>query len=226
VAQCASWRDAGIPISVAVNLSTRNLLESDLPEEVARLLGRFDLPANMLELEVTEAGIMSDETRGDATLDRLRALGVRIAVDDFGTGESSYSRLQHLPIDILKIDKSFIFALDGGGREVSIVKSMIDLGRNLGLETVAEGAETGAAFTLLHELGCDLVQGYHVSRPLPADELTRHLTVSTETTAMIERTARLRHPAPTAARAPGDRSHLVVVGGPGHTGRGGSRASA
>jgi diguanylate cyclase (GGDEF)-like protein len=202
VRQGAAWRRAGLAIAVAVNLSTRNLLEPDLPDHVEALLTRYDLPARALELEVTETDIMADEKRADACLDRLRALGVRIAVDDFGTGESSYSRLRHLPIDVLKIDKSFIVALQSGGREVSIVKSMIDLGRNLGLRVVAEGAETDAAFQVLQELGCDYVQGYFVAWPMPADDLTQHLLQSTRTDSFIGRTAAGRR---------SDRGHLVML---------------
>ncbi|MGB9185316.1 MAG: EAL domain-containing protein [Solirubrobacteraceae bacterium] len=169
IAECASWRKAGRDLSVAVNLSVRNLLDRDLPKEIERLLATYSLPPEALQLEITESMIMSDPDRALATVTRLSDLGVRMSVDDFGTGYSSLANLRRLPIDELKIDRSFVSPMLRDESDLIIVRSTINLGHDLGLKIIAEGVEDGATLEQLALLGCDLAQGYHLSRPMPAD---------------------------------------------------------
>jgi diguanylate cyclase (GGDEF)-like protein len=171
LAACARWREAGHHLSVAVNLSARSLHDADLVEEVDRLLRRHDVPAERLTLEVTEGSVMADPTRAVAVLHELRDLGVRLSVDDFGTGYSSLSYLQRLPVQEVKIDRSFITGLSTENENVAIVRAIIDLGRHLGLEVVAEGVEDGDTWDMLASMNCDLVQGWHLARAMPTDEL-------------------------------------------------------
>ncbi len=169
IAECAAWRRSGHELSVAVNLSVRNLLDRDLPREIERLLDSYSVPANALQLEITESMIMSDPDRALATVTRLSALGVRMSVDDFGTGYSSLANLRRLPIDGLKIDRSFVSPMLRDESDLIIVRSTINLGHDLGLRIVAEGVEDGATLDRLALLGCDLAQGFHLSRPMPAE---------------------------------------------------------
>jgi diguanylate cyclase (GGDEF)-like protein len=169
IAECASWRKGGRDLSVAVNLSVRNLLDRDLPKEIERLLATYSLPPQALQLEITESMIMSDPDRALATVTRLSNLGVRMSVDDFGTGYSSLANLRRLPIDELKIDRSFVSPMLRDESDLIIVRSTINLGHDLGLRIIAEGVEDGATLRQLALLGCDLAQGYHLSRPIPAD---------------------------------------------------------
>jgi len=171
LAACAQWRTAGHDVSVAVNLSARSLHDADLVEEVDRLLRRHGIPAERLTLEVTEGSVMADPTRAVAVLHQLRDLGVRLSVDDFGTGYSSLSYLQRLPVQEVKIDRSFITGLSTEHENVAIVRAIIDLGRHLGLEVVAEGVEDGDTWDLLASMNCDLVQGWHLARAMPTAEL-------------------------------------------------------
>jgi diguanylate cyclase (GGDEF)-like protein len=171
LAASAGWRQAGQDLAVAVNLSARSLHDADLVEEVDRLLRRHDVPAERLTLEVTEGSVMADPTRAVAVLHQLRDLGVRLSVDDFGTGYSSLSYLQRLPVHEVKIDRSFITGLSTESENVAIVRAIIDLGRHLGLEVVAEGVEDAATWDLLTSMHCDLVQGWHLARAMPTDEL-------------------------------------------------------
>ncbi len=168
IAACAEWRRGGRDLSVAVNLSVRNLLDRDLPLEIDRLLRTYGLPAPALQLEITESMIMSDPERALATVVRLSELGVRLSVDDFGTGYSSLANLRRMPIDELKIDRSFVSPMLTDESDLIIVRSTINLGHDLGLKIIAEGVEDRATLDHLAVLGCDLAQGYHVSRPLPA----------------------------------------------------------
>jgi diguanylate cyclase len=170
--QCRTWSLQGLELSVAVNLSTRNLLDLHLPEAVGELLARWDVPAGLLELEITESTILADPVRAMQILSRLDEMGVRLAIDDFGTGYSSLAYLKRLPVDELKIDKSFILGMDESENDEVIVRSTIDLGRNLGLRVVAEGVESPQAWSRLAQLGCNVAQGYYLSRPVPAAELT------------------------------------------------------
>jgi EAL domain-containing protein (putative c-di-GMP-specific phosphodiesterase class I) len=167
----AEWRAAGHDLGLAVNLSTRSLHDADLVEEVTRLLRRHDVPAGRLTLEVTEGSVMADPARATALLHRLRDLGVRLSVDDFGTGYSSLSYLKRLPVHEVKIDRSFVIGLAERSEDVAIVRAIVDLGRHLGLEVIAEGVEDAATWELLASMGCDLVQGWHLGRAMPTDEL-------------------------------------------------------
>ncbi|HLH66783.1 MAG TPA: bifunctional diguanylate cyclase/phosphodiesterase [Solirubrobacteraceae bacterium] len=170
--QCRAWRDAGHgELTVAVNISTRNLLDGALPDEVARRLDEHRLPACALELEITETTLMVDPVRAKAVLERLAALGVGLAIDDFGTGYTSLSWLSELPVSTLKIDKSFVMRMGEHCEDAAIVRSSVQLGGNLGLSVVAEGVEDSAAWRGLAELGCDYLQGYYFSRPRPAAAL-------------------------------------------------------
>jgi diguanylate cyclase (GGDEF)-like protein len=170
--QCRTWALQGLELCVAVNLSTRNLLDVHLPDTVGELLARWEVPARLLELEITESTILADPVRAMQILSRLDEMGIRLAIDDFGTGYSSLAYLKRLPVDELKIDKSFILGMDENENDAVIVRSTIDLGRNLGLRVVAEGVETPKAWSRLAQLGCDIAQGYYLSRPAPASEIT------------------------------------------------------
>jgi EAL domain-containing protein (putative c-di-GMP-specific phosphodiesterase class I) len=173
--QLRDWRernDQHFPhLSMAVNLSTRSLLDDAFPAEVVAALDRWDVPADMLELEITESSIMSDPVKAHRLLSELSAIGVRIAIDDFGTGYSSLAYLKDLPVDQLKIDKSFVLNMLCDPNDAIIVKSVIDLGHNLGLKTVAEGIEDLDTWQQLTNLGCDSAQGYFLAKPLPAADL-------------------------------------------------------
>jgi len=169
ISQCAAWRQADPGLSVAVNLSARNLLDRGLPGEIERMLSVCHLSADALELEITESMIMSDPDRAIAILTRLSDLGVRLSVDDFGTGYSSLANLKRLPINELKIDRSFVTPMLQDESDLIIVRSTINLGHDLGLEVIGEGVEDEPTLLRLASLGCDLAQGYHISRPLSAE---------------------------------------------------------
>jgi diguanylate cyclase (GGDEF)-like protein len=183
LAACAQWRAAGHELGVAVNLSIRSLQDADLVEEVARLLHRHGVPAALLTLEVTEGSVMADPGRAVAVLHQLRDLGVRLSVDDFGTGYSSLSYLKRLPVQEVKVDRSFVSGLREEGEDVAIVRAIVDLGRHLGLEVVAEGVEDQTSWDLLASMGCDLVQGWHLARPMPTGELLPWLEARESATA-------------------------------------------
>jgi diguanylate cyclase (GGDEF)-like protein len=173
--RCASWRRSGHDLHVAVNLSPNSLLDSTLPDVVTRLLGQTGVPAAALTLEITETSIMVDPTGSIATLDRLHQLGVKLAIDDFGTGYSSLGRLRELPIHEVKIDKSFVQRIGIDHRDRAVVSSAVRLGHALDLEVVAEGVEDRATFSHLTREGCNFIQGFYVSQPLPADEFSQWL---------------------------------------------------
>jgi diguanylate cyclase (GGDEF)-like protein len=199
LAQERVWIDAGLPLAISVNLSARNLLDDRLPTLVADLLATHRVPAAMLELEVTESALMTEPVRAQQLLAALSALGVRISIDDFGAGYTSLGQLKTLPIDELKIDKSFVITMTEDRSNALIVQSVIDLGHNLGLTIVAEGVETEEALIALTEFGCDVAQGYHLSRPIPVADLD---------TWMSER--RGRHQ-PSAGAAPASSPPSAVV---------------
>jgi diguanylate cyclase (GGDEF)-like protein len=163
-----SWARQGMPITVSVNVSVRTLYDDAFPAEVRKLIERHGVSPSMVVLEVTESTMMSDPSRAAAVLNRLAELGVQISVDDFGTGYSSLAYLKRLPITEMKIDKSFVIGMEQDIEQLTIVSSIVDLGRNLGLRVVAEGVETPTAWDLLRERGCHRAQGYLLSRPLPA----------------------------------------------------------
>jgi EAL domain-containing protein (putative c-di-GMP-specific phosphodiesterase class I) len=163
---------------VAVNLSMRNLHDPEIVDMIQELLTRWGVPAARLIVEITESSLMADAARAMEVLTRLRQMGVGISIDDFGTGYSSLAYLKRLPVDELKIDKSFVLHMAHDENDAAIVRSTIGLAHDLGLSVVAEGVEDEAAWELLTTLGCDVAQGYYVSRPLPASELTRWLASS------------------------------------------------
>ncbi len=166
--QCAAWRKDGRDLGIAVNVTGRELVDLGFPDEVRKLLGKWRIKPEQLELEITESTIMTDPPRARSVLVRLSKLGVRLAIDDFGSGNSSLAHLRQLPINVLKIDKSFIQAMADDVGDAAIVRTAIDLGHNLGLEVVAEGVETEQAQQRLRALGCDTLQGYHLGRPVAA----------------------------------------------------------
>ena len=171
--QIKRWDADGHHLTVAVNLSMRNLHQESLPDDVASLLRKWDLAGDRLTLEITESAIVSDPAQTKAVVGRLSALGVGISIDDFGTGYTSLSYLARLELDQIKIDRSFVSTMDSNAGDAAIVRSIISLGHDLGLEVVAEGVETAITWDQLAVLGCDVVQGYYFSRPLPAEELHR-----------------------------------------------------
>ncbi|HEY1369524.1 MAG TPA: bifunctional diguanylate cyclase/phosphodiesterase [Gaiellaceae bacterium] len=173
--QARAWADAEQPLTVAVNTSARNLHNPDFPAEVAACLRSHGVPAERLELELTESALMANPAVAHDVLAELAGLGVRIVLDDFGTGHTSLAHLWRLPVRELKIDRSFVLGVGSGGHDEILVRTMIDLGVNLGLRVVAEGVETEAGWQRLVELGCDAAQGYHIARPAPAPELDRWL---------------------------------------------------
>jgi diguanylate cyclase (GGDEF)-like protein/PAS domain S-box-containing protein len=173
--QCHLWHEEGCDISVAVNLSARNLHDTELVEAVEELLDRWSLEPAWLQLEITEGALMIDPIRAMATLTRLHEMGVWISIDDFGTGYSSLGYLKRLPAHQLKIDKSFVLEMATNEDDAFIVRSVIDLAHSLGLEVVAEGVENQQTWDLLAAMGCDLAQGYHLSRPLTPKQLDHWL---------------------------------------------------
>jgi diguanylate cyclase (GGDEF)-like protein len=168
--QCAEWHERGLQIGVAVNCSARNLHDLRFPNMVAALLRESKVEPAWLEIEITENTVMSDPVRSAAVLGHLRSLGVTIAIDDFGTGYSSLASLRDLPIDRIKMDKSFVTGMAERSEDLMIVRSIIELAQNLGLGTVAEGVEDDAVLDLLRELSCDAVQGYLLGMPTTAEE--------------------------------------------------------
>lgn len=171
LAQAARWHRQGLPLHLSVNLSMHNLHDSQLPDKVAAALRTHGVPGSALTLEMTESAMMSNPRLVMQVLNGLDAQGIRIAVDDFGTGFSSLAYLKSLPVDILKIDKSFVFGLDEDKSDQAIVQATLSLGHNLGLEIVAEGVESREVWDLLHAMGCDHAQGYFMSKPVPPAEL-------------------------------------------------------
>ena len=163
----------GLQLVLSVNLSTRDLLDPDLPAKFDALLVQHRVPAEAFCLEITESAIMDDPQRALATLNRLSALGFKLSIDDFGTGYSSLAYLKRLPVDELKIDKSFVMSMETDLDDAKIVKSTIDLAHNLGLTVVAEGVENARVWEQLRGLDCDQAQGYHMGKPMPADDFLR-----------------------------------------------------
>ena len=171
LAQCRRWRDAGIDLPVAINLAAANIVDTTLPDAVAQALAHHGVPGNRLECEISEDTVMADPLRAMDVLGRLRDLGLRLSLDDFGTGHSSLAYLKRLPLDEVKIDRSFVLGMTDDENDAVIVRSTIDLARNLGLDVVAEGVENAEILQGLGDLHCDIAQGFHLSRPLPAGEL-------------------------------------------------------
>jgi EAL domain-containing protein (putative c-di-GMP-specific phosphodiesterase class I) len=167
------WREAGREVALSLNISVRSLLDRNFQREVQRLLALYGAPANALTLELTESSLMVDPGMAKRAMYDLSEMGVSFAIDDFGTGYSSLAYLTDLPVRELKIDKSFVLAMNTDTRNRIIVRSTIELARNLGLRTVAEGIEDNETLDQLRLLGCELAQGYYISRPMPVAELER-----------------------------------------------------
>lgn len=170
------WRQVGVELAVAVNLSVRNLHDLEFPGKLAKLLTAWKVAARWLELEITESAIMNDPTRAQQVLMRLDDMGVQLSIDDFGTGYSSLAYLKQLPVDEIKIDRSFVMDMLRDASNRAIVQSTIDLGHTLGLKVLAEGVEEPECWKLLRSLGCDAAQGYFISRPMPGAEMPAWLT--------------------------------------------------
>jgi len=171
IAQCAAWREQGLDLTVAVNLSALDLFDSELPTFISGLLSDARLPAAKLMLEITESAVMRDAGYAQRVMNDLKRRGVCLAIDDFGTGYSSLAHLKRLPVDELKIDKSFVLNLsESAADDLVIVRSTIELGHNMGLIVIAEGVETAESWRILKRLGCDMAQGYYMSAPLPAEK--------------------------------------------------------
>jgi diguanylate cyclase (GGDEF)-like protein len=176
VDQARGWLDQGLEVGVAVNLSVRNLLEPGLADRVARLLASSGLPAGLLTLEITEGAVMTDPATAIAVMHQLAGAGVRLSIDDFGTGYSSLAYLKRLPVDEVKLDKSFVLGMTSDPDDAAIVRSTVELARNLGLRMVAEGVEDQGTWDALAAVGCELAQGYHLARPMPAGQATAWLS--------------------------------------------------
>ena len=170
-ALCSELAAQGVYPKISINLSVRDLLDQDLPMKFAEILTRHHVKASSFCLEITESAIMDDPQRAQQTLEGLHAMGVELSIDDFGTGYSSLAYLKRLPVDELKIDKSFVMNMERDIDDAKIVRSTIDLGHNMGLRVVAEGIESEAVWNILVKMGCDQGQGYFMSRPIPADQL-------------------------------------------------------
>lgn len=176
--QHLAWHQAGMELPVSVNLSARNLLDPKLPDHIADMLQADNLLQGCLELEVTESTVMADPVRAIEVLTRLRAMKIYFSIDDFGTGYSSLAYLKKLPVDSIKVDKSFVIGMMRDEGNAAIVRATINLGHHLGLKVVAEGVEDKETLDCLIALGCDAAQGYYMCRPLPVPELTRWLNES------------------------------------------------
>ncbi|MEW6324935.1 MAG: GGDEF domain-containing phosphodiesterase, partial [Nitrospirota bacterium] len=168
--QCRTWRQAGVPLRIAVNVSARNLQDPRFPDQVARTLEACGVEPASLSFEITESAILMNQSSVLEVLGRFHRMGMELAIDDFGTGYTSLGQLKRLPVQTIKIDKSFVLGMLANDNDHAIVRSVIDLGHDLGLKVVAEGVENQALWEQLNGLGCDLAQGYHISRPvLPGD---------------------------------------------------------
>jgi len=171
LAACRTWLEAGLPLRVAVNLAPRWLADPSLPDTIGAALLRNNISADRLCLELTESSAMDEPRRAGEVLTRLRAMGVHLSVDDFGTGYSSLNFLSRLPIDQMKIHQSFVQQMYNSARDRAVVQSIIDLGRNLGLEVVAEGVTDAGTRRALQEMGCDLAQGYLFTPPVAVEDV-------------------------------------------------------
>jgi EAL domain-containing protein (putative c-di-GMP-specific phosphodiesterase class I) len=170
---CAEWRSRGLDLKLSVNLSTHDLMKPDLLDRLTQRLARHGVPPQSLCLEITESAIMSDPQRALQTLKALSAHGFKLSIDDFGTGYSSYATLKNLPVDELKIDMSFVRAMEKEPKDAMIVRSIIEVAHNLGLSVVAEGVENQAILEQLDALGCDEAQGWHIGKPMPTGDFVK-----------------------------------------------------
>lgn len=195
--QCHAWDREGLNLGVAVNLSRRNLQAQELPDQIAGVLEATGVSPANLELEITESAIMSNPERAIEVLSRMTRMGLQFSLDDFGTGYSSLAYLKKLPVNELKIDKSFVTNMETEAQNVAIVRLIIDLGHILGLKVVAEGVEDRTTLDKLIALGCDMAQGYFICRPISAEELIRWLRSQPDPlngrTAHVQRNLYLEH---------------------------------
>ncbi|SIN37256.1 putative bifunctional diguanylate cyclase/phosphodiesterase [Micromonospora cremea] len=175
VEQLAKWSAAGIGLRAALNVSVRDLHTGEIADQIADRLSRYGVPAERLQLEITEGALMADPRRVLATISRLHRIGVAIALDDFGTGYSSLQHLRRLPLSEVKVDRSFVLGMADDADDAAIVRSMIELAGALGLRVVAEGVEDERTWRMLHAAGCDAAQGWFYARPMPAEELVTWL---------------------------------------------------
>ncbi len=175
MAQCRSWREQGLDVQVAVNMSASTLKELDLPERMGGLVRNHGLEPSRLVLEVTETALMQELIKSLDILTRLRMKGFQLSIDDFGTGYSSLVQLHRIPFSELKIDCSFVLDMAGDPEACAIVETVVLLGHKLDMKVVAEGVETQANLDRLTAMGCDLAQGYHIARPQPGEEITAWL---------------------------------------------------
>ncbi len=176
VRECRLWIEEGIDLPVSVNLSGYDILNPDLPRTIIEILREHDLDPAYLMLEITEQALFHDFELATVVLQCLRDLGIKIAVDDFGTGHSSMARIRNLPVDELKIDKSFVTELPDNRKDVAIVRATIELAHNLGIEVLAEGVESRPAMRWLANMGCERAQGFLISRPMPAETFSQWVT--------------------------------------------------
>jgi EAL domain-containing protein (putative c-di-GMP-specific phosphodiesterase class I) len=179
VGQVSDWVSAGIELRASLNVSARDLYNGEIVQYLASRLARHRLSPDRIQLEVTESALMADPGRATATLRRIADLGVEIALDDFGTGYSSLRHLRELPLAELKIDRSFVAGMAEHQGDAAIVASTIDMAHALGMRAVAEGCEDAHTWHLLAVAGCDLVQGWHIGRPMPAADVPTWLTGKT-----------------------------------------------
>jgi EAL domain-containing protein (putative c-di-GMP-specific phosphodiesterase class I) len=180
--ECRAWRDQGWDLSVAVNLSARNLVDRRLVPDVAGLLDDLGVPATSLTLEITETMVVGESQRSLEVVQGLVEMGIKISCDDFGTGYSSLARLRRLPINEIKVDRSFVARMAADDTDRAITRSVLALGRGLGLTTVAEGVEDREGWNILRAFGCDQAQGFLVSRPLAADKFREWMARQPEST--------------------------------------------
>ncbi len=171
IAQCADWRNRGLPMNISINISSRDLVDADLPVHLAQLFEKEGCAAQWITLEVTESAIVGEPGHALKNLERLHELGCKLALDDYGTSYSTLAYLRRLPLDELKVDKSFTMGMTTDASDALIVRSTIELAHKLGLTVVAGGVEDEATLNELRALGCDAVQGFLVSRPLTADDV-------------------------------------------------------
>src|SRR5437016_3670317 len=174
--QMRAWHDTGAPVHLAVNVSAKSLQEQTLPTRVQALLDKWKIDPRFLKIEITESSIMADPAHALAIMSMLQSMGVRLSVDDFGTGYSSLTHLRELPIDEIKIDKSFVIGMSTSDADAAIVRTVIDLAHNLGKQVCAEGVEDPDTLRRLKDMGCDLAQGYWISRPAKAEDFMQWLT--------------------------------------------------
>jgi len=173
IRQCGQWLRQGLEVNVSLNISARDLLNPELPALFAGMLERHGCPARLITLEITESAVLDDPLRALANLQVLRETGCALSIDDYGTGYSSLSYLRQMPVSEMKIDRSFVMHLLDNPNDEIIVRSTIELAHNMGLKVTAEGVESEGVLERLRLLGCDLAQGYLISKPIPAEALEK-----------------------------------------------------